>query len=268
MPYWKGKRCLITGGTSGLGLSIARQLAERQAAIALVGRDLGRLERAAAELRSLGATIETFSGDVSAPDVLSPLLEEIVSRLGGLDFACHAAGRSMRGELLKTTPTEFESLWRINTWAAFELARVAAPALSTSRGHLVLIGSLASRVAPRYIGAYPASKFPLMALAQQLRLEQGPAGLHTLLVCPGPIRRDGEEPRYRQQAAALPPGAQLPGGGAKVKALDPEDLAKRVLRACEKRQSELVLPARARWLFVINQISPNWGDWLLGKMSS
>ncbi len=269
MEYWREKGCLITGGTAGLGLSIARQLARRGARLLINGRDPVRLDQATHELRTLGGEVHGLQGDISSPAVAQSLVAQGIELWGAIDFVCHAAGRSMRSRVLETTPEEFESLWRLNTLAAFEVSRQVAHHLAQRKGHLVLIGSLASRVAPRYLGAYPTSKFPLVALAQQLRLEVGPEGLHTLLVCPGPIRRGDSPFRYQQVASGeVPAEAQRPGGGAKVSELDPDFVAERILLACQRRKSELVLPAKARWLFVVSQISPNWGDWLLRKMTS
>ena len=103
---------------------------------------------------------------------------------GGLDLLCHCAGRSMRGTVLATSPEDFEALWNINFLSAVRCVQAFASSLAENRGHFVLIGSLASKVAAGYLGAYPASKFPLAALAQQLRIETEQSGLHTLLVCP------------------------------------------------------------------------------------
>ncbi len=276
MDYWKNKACLLTGGTSGLGLALARSLARQGAKIAINGRDPKRLAAAASHLRSQGGEVITLAGDVTEKGLAKQLVAEVIDSLGPLDLACHAAGRSMRSELLATTGEEFEALWRINTRAAFDLAQAAADPLAANQGHLVLIGSLASRVAPKYLGAYPASKFPLAAIAQQLRLERGPSGLHTLLVCPGPIRRQHAseqsdasetEDRYRSETRGVPPSAAQPGGGAKVRALDPDRLAEKILQACVRRQPELVVPGKSRLLFILSQLSPRLGDWLLQKMT-
>jgi short-subunit dehydrogenase len=135
----------------------------------------------------------------------------------------------------------------------------------------VLIGSLASKVAAGYLGAYPSSKFPLAAFAQQLRIELGESGPHVLLVCPGPVAREGqnrEEIRYANQAANVPAAAQQPGGGAKMRAIDPQWLSEQILRACQARRAELVVPRRSRLLFAITQCWPRAGDWLLRRMTS
>jgi short-subunit dehydrogenase len=139
--------------------------------------------------------------------------------------------------------------------------------LLQTRGHVVFISSLAGKIASRYLGAYAASKFPLGAYAQQLRLELGPQGLHSLLVCPGPIRRDDAGSRYDQQTAGLPTEARKPGGGVQLKGIDPDWLAKQILKACERRQAELIVPAKAKLLFAIAQLWPALGDWIVMRMT-
>lgn len=263
MSYWQQKVALVTGGSSGLGLAIARQLVERGASVTVVARGEAALRSAE---QSLGSAALAVAADVTVPADVKRATDAAIERFGRLDLVCHAAGRSMRGEVLGTTREQFEELWRINFLAATDLVRATAEQLLASQGHVVLIGSLASHVAPRYLGAYPTSKFPLVAYAQQLRLELGPRGVHTLLVCPGPIARRDSAARY--SAADVPAEAHRPGGGARVKAMDPDLLASQILTACERRQAELVVPGRARLLFALSQISPRWGDWLLTKMMS
>ena len=260
MSYWREKVGLITGGSSGLGLAVARQLVERDAKVILVSRGEAALNAAA---ESLPGDVLPIVADVTQPADVARAVEAGLKRFGRLDLLCHAAGRSMRGEVLATTREEFEDLWRVNFLAATDLVRAMSEWLVAARGHVVLIGSLASRVAPRYLGAYPTSKFPLAAYAQQLRMELGPQGLHTLLVCPGPIAREESGPRY--EADGVPDAAHRPGGGARLKALDPNRLAAKILDACERRKTELVIPRRSRVLLILNQISARWGDWLLSR---
>src|SRR6185295_17228546 len=128
-------------------------------------------------------------------------------------------------------------------------------------------GSLASKSASRYVGAYPATKFALAAYSQQLRLELEPRGLHVLLVCPGPIARDEPGQDYGARTSGLPASAKQPGAGVKVSLIDPDRLAGRIFRACRKRQPELIVPGRARLLFALSQLSPRLGDWIVRRMT-
>ena len=107
------------------------------------------------------------------------------------------------------------------------------------------------------------SKFSLAAYAQQLRLELEDSGVHVLLVCPGPIARPDSGERYTRQASDLPAQAQQPGGGVRLKRLDPVRVADRILKACERRQPELVIPSKARLLFALGQLWPSLGDSIL-----
>ncbi|HEX3602232.1 MAG TPA: SDR family NAD(P)-dependent oxidoreductase [Lacipirellulaceae bacterium] len=273
MSYWRGKRAVITGGSTGLGLAVATELARRGSRLIIAARREAQLDAAAEKLRGVAAEIISVSADVTKPADVERLAATAMSAWGDVDLLCHCAGRSMRGEVLTTTADDFLDLWETNFLSAVRCVQAFASSLTNNRGHLVLIGSLASKAAARYLGAYPASKFPLAAYAQQLRLENEPGGFHTLLVCPGPIKRasessDGFQSRYVEQASGLPSAAQQPGGGAKVRASDPNALAVKILQACEQRRAELVVPNKARLLFAAAQLSPRLGDWLLRKMTS
>jgi len=268
IAYWQEKVCLVTGGSSGLGLALASAWTRYGARVIITGRRRDRLEQAAARLRETGGDVYPVVADGTRPEDVNRLLETVADRYGQLDLLCNCAGRSSRGAILDTQADDFQQLLDVNLLATVRTTRAVAQLLLAGGGHLVNIGSLASKVAPRYMGAYPAAKFAVAAYTQQLRLELGPQGLHVLLVCPGPIARSQREDstsatRYAKQAQNLPPKAVQPGGGAKVKNLDPDWLAKKILEACRRRRCELVVPAKTRLLFALAQISPRLGDWLL-----
>ena len=270
--YWQDKVCVITGASAGLGATIASTLAASGAKLVLVARHLKPLEQTADTLRALGAEVLPVAADVTSQQDVDALLIQTLEHFGHVDLLCNCAGRSTRGAILDTTPEDFQQLLDINFLAAVRTTRAFTPTLLQQRGHAIQIGSLASKVAARYMGAYPASKFALAAYAQQLRLELGPQGLHVLLVCPGPILRPDYQndtaPRYAETTQNLPPEAQQPGAGAKLKGIDPTWLAERILLACEKRQVELVVPWKVRALLALSQLSPKLGDWLLKRATS
>jgi short-subunit dehydrogenase len=271
MKYWRGKRAVVTGGSAGLGRAVAGALVARGARVAIVARGQAALDAVSAQLKASGGEVLSAVADVTRQEDIDRLAATILSAWGGLDLLCHCAGRSMRGTALATSPDDFRALWETNFLSAVRCVQAFANPLIDSHGHIVLIGSLASKVAAGYLGAYPASKYPLAALAQQLRLENEQRGLHTLLVCPGPIARDDSNTggaRYAAKASGVPAAAHQPAGGAKVRAIDPNLLADKILRACEQRRAELVVPWKARLLFAASQLSPRFGDWLLRRMTS
>jgi uncharacterized protein len=271
MTYWQGKRALIVGGSAGLGRALADVLAQHGARLAIVARRQPQLDTATQQLTACGADVFSVAADITNANDIERVFNSVKSAWGGLDLFCHCAGRSMRGTTLGTSPDEYRELWETNFLSAVRCIQQFAAPLTGSRGHVVLIGSLASKIAAGYLGAYPASKFPLAAIAQQLRLETELRGLHTLLVCPGPIAREdefGSIVRYPAQTAEVPAAAYQPGGGAKMQAINPHWLARKILRACEQRRAELIVPKRARLLFAVSQLSPRLGDWLLRRMTS
>jgi short-subunit dehydrogenase len=189
-----------------------------------------------------------------------------LERFGKLDVLVNCAGSSARGDVRSTTVDDFRQLMELNFFAVVSCTRAALPCLLTTNGHVVNIGSLASKAASRFMGGYAASKFAVAAYSQQLRLELSEEGLHVLLVCPGPIARDVD--RTYPGSENLPESARGAGAGVRLKRIDPAWLAKRILAACERREPEVVVPWKARLLFALAQLWPKGGDWLVRKMSS
>ncbi len=268
MSYWQGKVALITGGSAGLGFAIAETLGGLGASVMLAARDGERLQAAVGRLREKGYRAAGFATDVTDSEQVDALISATIGEYGRLDMLVNNVGRSTRRNVLDTSPDEFRDLLELNFLSVVRCTQAAAPHLIESRGHVVNIGSLASKSVSKYLGAYPASKFAVAAYSQQLRLELKPQGVHVLLVCPGPIARDDAGQRYDAETGDLPESANQPGGGVKLRGIPPEKLAAKILRACERRRLELIVPARARWLFAISQLWPSLGDRIIAKMNS
>jgi short-subunit dehydrogenase len=265
---WSDKVALVTGGSGGLGYAIAWAFAEAGCRVAIAARDPVKLATAESQLQArFGERTMAIAADVTQDADVARLIADTVDRHGRLDVLVNNVGRSARGDVLGITPEDLRELMEINVLTAVRCMRAAAPQLLANRGHVVNIASLAAKAAARYLGAYPASKFALAAYTQQLRLELEPQGLHVLLVCPGPIARDDAGARYDEAAANLPEAARRPGGGVKVARIDANWLARRIVRACEHRSKEIVVPAKTRWLFALAQLSPTLGDWLIRRMT-
>lgn len=267
MTYWNNKVVAITGGAAGLGRRLATHYGRCGARLILVDRDEDALQRAVAELENNQVIAVGVRTDITQQDDVDSLFTQIDARFDRLDAMVNCAGRSVRGAVLDTSPADFDQLLQLNFYGMVRCTRGAVPRLLRTKGHLVNIGSLAAKMAAKYLGAYPVSKFAVAAYCQQLRLELGAQGLHVLLVCPGPIARQDAGQRYDDQAKSLPESARKPGGGVRIKGLDPDLLARRIVRACEKRQPELVIPWRARALASLSQLFPTLGDKIIRKMT-
>ena len=228
MGYWSGKTVLVTGGSNGLGRVIAETFGAAGAQVAIVGLEAADVEATAEAMRDGGVDALPLVADVTKPEDATRIVEETVAKFGKLDALVNAAGRTHRGRILETPLDEFDSLWKLNVLGTIACSQAAAPQLIKAKGHIVNIGSLAAKSAARWVGAYPTTKHAVAAFSQQLRLETAPDGLHVLLVCPGPVKRDNPRLYPLKRAEGIPESALMPGGGVKVGKIDPRDLANKI----------------------------------------
>ncbi len=272
MHPWRDKVVVVTGGSGGLGRAIAAAFARAGAKVVVAARGGETLAQSAEALRRQGLDVAAISADVTRQESVDALFQQTIERFGRLDVLVNNAGRSMRSLAADTTAEDFESLMELNLIGLVRCTRAALPHLLASRGHLVNISSLAGKAAARYMGAYPATKSAVTAYTQQLRLELAAEGLHVLLVCPGPIARGGAPSPAVEQArpedlSRMPESALEPGAGVKTNLIDPEKLAAAIVRACERRKSELIYPRYARLLLALMQLSPTLGDWIVRRVT-
>ena len=263
MSYWQDKVVLVTGGSSGLGRVITETFVAAGARVVIAALEAEAVDEAARQMSQAGCNVLGVQADITRQEEVDALFEQTLDRFGRLDVLVNNAGRTHRGKVLDTTPEQFRDLMELNFLALVRCTRAAVPHLLERRGHVVNIGSLAAKSAARWIGAYPATKFAVAAYSQQLRLELGSQGLHVLLVCPGPVQRKDARLYPLEGIENIPERARRPGAGVKTKTIEPQWLARAILRACEHRRVELVVPARARVLFALSQLWPRLGDWIV-----
>lgn len=266
MGFWKDKVALITGGSAGFGSVFARELAQRGAKVVIAARNEKRLEAVKEALCRDQLDVSAIAADVTKQEHVDSLFAKVIEQHGRLDILVNNVGRSTRSLVQDTEPWQFQELMDINFLSVVRCTRAALPQLAKSGGHLVNIGSLSAKTVSPFLSAYAASKFAVAAYSQQLRLE-GPREVHVLLVCPGPIKREDAGGRYDDQATDLPESARKPGGGARVKRICPHKLSRKIMRACERRKPELVVPGTARLLFAVAQLWPSFGDWVLRRFT-
>lgn len=179
-------RCaLVTGGGSGIGAAVARQLAADGYAVVVAGRRLDPLEAVAAEI---GGT--AVSADCGEPAGAESAVRAALDEHGSLDALVYCAGVSRPGSVTEQTPEGWEAVLRTNLTGAFLTARAALPQLELGGGSMVAVSSLAGLRAGPASAAYCASKAALNMLVQSIAVDYGPRGVRANAVCPGWIRTD------------------------------------------------------------------------------
>ena len=186
-----GKTALITGSGSGLGFAMARGLAEAGARVVLNGRDLAKLEAAAATLRESGLAIETASFDVADSASVAAGIAELVARVGAIDILVNNAGVQHRGPIEEFSDADWRRLMATNLDAPFFMARAVIPAMKARRaGKIINIGSLKSRLARPTTVPYQTSKGGIAMLTRGLAVELAPFNIQVNAIAPGFFRTE------------------------------------------------------------------------------
>jgi len=186
-----GKTALITGSGSGLGFAMARGLAEAGARVVLNGRDLAKLEAAAATLRESGLAIETASFDVADSASVAAGIAELVARVGAIDILVNNAGVQHRGPIEEFSDADWRRLMATNLDAPFFMARAVIPAMKARRaGKIINIGSLMSRLARPTTVPYQTSKGGIAMLTRGLAVELAPFNIQVNSIAPGFFRTE------------------------------------------------------------------------------
>ena len=264
---WKNRTAVVSGGSSGLGLSIARALGECGAHVILIGRDLVRLKQAEEQVLSAGSpSVTAVPLDVTCEDDRWQSLKAALS-IQGCDLLINAVGKSDRGLIQQLGRTDLLQQLEVNVLASHATTRFCWEALLESKGCVVNISSLAGIIPGPCMGGYSMSKHALVGWHRQWKLESAESGVHFLLVSPGPIARQDNTDRYADLVASrgLDELVNKPGGGVSLRRIDPEELSCRILDAAASRTHELVVPGKARILAALYQLWPSFAEGIVRR---
>ncbi|MDX6511160.1 MAG: meso-butanediol dehydrogenase / (S,S)-butanediol dehydrogenase / diacetyl reductase [Gaiellaceae bacterium] len=174
-----GKSALVTGGSSGIGLAIARMLREEGFELTLTARTRSNLESAA---RELDAT--AIPGDVSREEDCTRMVTGHGVRHGGLDLLVNSAGVGVGGSLETLSVKQLDLALTVNLRGAFLVTQAALPLLKASRGLVVNVASIAGTIPAPRLGAYAASKAGLISLTRTINVEHAADGIRATALCP------------------------------------------------------------------------------------
>lgn len=184
-----GKRIVITGGSRGLGLAIARRLTREGAILALIARDGEELARAKNDLEERGAVVSTWRCDVTNDSAVQSVIKTIGDSLGGIDILINNAGEIVVGPLISMTHKDFENALNIHFWSPLFVTLAALPYLKRQdSARIANIASIGGKIAVPHLGPYCVSKFALVGLSDVLRAELASEKIYVTTVTPGLMR--------------------------------------------------------------------------------
>jgi 2-deoxy-D-gluconate 3-dehydrogenase len=182
----KGRVALVTGGNGGIGLGMARGLAEAGCAIAVAGRNQAKSEAAATELAKLGVKTAVVTADVTDEGQCRRMVEETVSRLGRLDILINNAGINIRKPAQELAVAEWRQVIDINLTSAFVASQAAYPHMKQAgQGKIINIGSMLSIFGAGFAPAYGASKGGIVQLTKALASGWAKDNIQVNAVLPG-----------------------------------------------------------------------------------
>jgi sorbose reductase len=207
-----GKRALVTGASSGIGKRVAIAYAEAGAEVALAARHAEALEVVADEIAAAGRRAVPIRCDVTQPEQVSGMLDQVTAELGGIDIAVCNAGIITVTPMLEMPPEEFQSIQDTNVTGVFLTAQAAARAMvrQGQGGVIINTASMSGHIIniPQQVGHYCASKAAVIHLTKAMAVELAPHKIRVNSVSPGYILTELVEP-YSEYHALWEPKIPL-----------------------------------------------------------
>ena len=258
VDFFSGSSVVIFGGSRGLGLVLARELAAEGARLTLVARDADELDRARQELDDRGAWIMTVACDIRQREQVESAIAQAAAHNGGIDVLINDAGIIQVGPLEHMTLDDFHNAMATHFWGPLQAITAARPHLQrSSLARIVNISSIGGKLAMPHLLPYSASKFALTGLSEGLSAELAREGITVTTVCPGLMRTGSTynasfKGRHRQEFTWFHVADSLPG-----LSIDARSAARQVIEACRRGDPTLTITQAARCAVVMNAMFPN-----------
>src|SRR5688500_1787235 len=254
---FENKVVVVTGGSRGLGLVLARELAARGATLGLMARDALELARARRTIDS-DSLVQLLPSDVTDPAQVEQAFSTMIRRFGRIDVVINNAGQILSAPFGDTTDEDFKAMLDVHFWGTLNVTRAALPHLARhGDGRIINICSIGSRVPIPHLSAYCASKYAQAGLSGVMAEELRATGIRVTTVLPGLMRTGshvqawfkGERPTEFALFSLI--------GGAPGTSMSAERAARLILAASARGQSDAVIPFTYRQIAKISALAPN-----------
>jgi len=253
-----GRVVVLTGGSRGLGLVMARMLVDEGAKLVLLARDLSELERAREDLETSGrGEVMTIRCDVRRRADVRAAIDAVLDQWRSVDVLINNAGVIQVGPLEHMTEEDFENAMATHFWGPLHLILEIAPVMRHRRfGRIVNISSIGGKIAVPHLAPYCASKFALTGLSDAVRAELDPYGIRVTTVAPGLMRTGSAlnaqfKGKHEAEYAWFKISSSIPGLTVAA-----ERAARQILDACRYGDPALTITPHARIAAAANVVAP------------
>jgi NAD(P)-dependent dehydrogenase (short-subunit alcohol dehydrogenase family) len=254
----RDKVALITGGSRGLGLVLARQICAQGGKVALIARDPAELAHAKADLTRRGGRALTVQCDLLDAGQIQSAIRQIIDRFGKIDILINNAGIIEVGPLEHMAREDFERAMKLHFWAPLELISQIVPEMRTwGGGRVVNVSSIGGKIAVPHLAPYSASKFALTGFSDALRAELAPDNIYVTTVAPGMLRTGSHVNARFKGKQNLEFGWFAASAGAPLISMNADRAGRKILAACRRGQPSLTLTFAARLAILGNALFPN-----------
>jgi NAD(P)-dependent dehydrogenase (short-subunit alcohol dehydrogenase family) len=254
----RDKVALITGGSRGLGLVLARHICAQGGNVALIARDPDELARAKADLTTRGGAVLTIECDLLDASQIQSAVRQVIDHFGKIDILINNAGIIEVGPLKHMTREDFERAMQLHFWAPFELISHVVPEMRNWGGGRILnISSIGGKVAVPHLAPYSTSKFALTGLSDALRAELARDNIRVTTVAPGMMRTGSHVNARFKGKHDIEFAWFAASAGAPLISMNADRAARKILAACRRGQPSLTLTFAARGAILGNALFPN-----------
>lgn len=254
---YTGRVVIITGGSRGLGLLIARQLRKEGARVVLLARNREELLRAKETLGG-GDGVLTIPCDVGARTRVQQAVEMVMQRFGRIDMLVNNAGVIQVGPLEHMTYGDFEHAMNVHFWGALHCTEAVLPHMRQRRsGRIVNIASIGGLIAVPHLAPYAASKFALVGYSDAVRAEVAKDGIRVTTVCPGLMRTGSAvnalvKGHHQAEFAWFASLSSLP-----LVSIGAPRAARKIVEAARIGRPHLTITPQARLAAILGRLMPN-----------